>query len=151
MNKRTIVIVVFAVITALIIILPYKEYQTELLPGMGNLQIAIYNNIAWIFSGFGLPKVSFLFVLLPLLLILQISKSSFTWYKRMFFILEGIFALLAAFVMSVFMVTAEFMPELLVLKPMFYIAISWVILGAIASILLAIKRLYAKAAKFLYG
>jgi hypothetical protein len=150
--KRIIVISLFLVISALIIILPYKEYQTELMPGEGNLQVAIYKNIAWTFSGPGLWwNVSFLFVLLPLFLLLQIRQSPLTWYKKMFFILEGIFALLAAFLMFFMMISAGIWPELLVLKPMFYISMSWVILGAIASILLVTKKMYDKAAKLIYS
>jgi len=147
--KRIIAISLFLVISALIIILPYRESTLILLGGV-NVKRAIYQEIAAIFTLGLWTYVAFLFVLIPLVLLLQIRQSPLTWYKRVFFLLEGIIALLAALVMSFHMFSSLFEAEV-ILTPIFYVALCWVILGVIASILLAIKKLYAKAAKFLYS
>jgi hypothetical protein len=65
-----------------------------------------------------------------------------------FFILEGIFALLAAFVM---LCVPLIQLLLMVLTPIYYLSLVWVLLGGIASFLLASKKLYDKAAKLIYG
>lgn len=149
--KRIIVISLFIVISALIVILPYRESTQILLPADLTLKDSIYKDIAAIFtSKVGWAYISFLFVLLPLALLLQIKQSPLRWYKRMFFLLEGIIALFAALVMSYIMFFS--IPfESVLFTPIFYVAVCWVLLGTIASILLAIKKLYDKAAKFLYS
>ena len=147
--KRIIVISLFLVISALIIILPYRESTLILLGGV-NVKRAIYQEIAAIFTLGLWTYVAFLFVLLPLALLLQIRQSPLRWYQRVFFLLGGIIALFAALV--IYMSSAIPMPLVFsVNTPIFYVALYWVLLGAIASILLAIKKLYAKAAKFLYS
>jgi hypothetical protein len=146
--KRIIVISIFLIISALIIILPYRESTLILLGGV-TVKTSIYKDIAAIFTKGLWTYISFLFVLLPLALLLQIRQSPLRWYKRVFFLLEGIIALYAALVMSFYM-SYELL-ESAVFTPICYVAVCWVLLGAIASILLAIKRLYTKAAKFLYS
>lgn len=144
--KRTIFILLFLVISALIIILPYKEH-TPLFLGP-NVKSAIYEDIVAIFTSGLWINVALLFVLLPLVLLLQVKRSPLTWYKKVFFILEGIFALLAAFVM---LCVPLIQLLLMVLTPIYYLSLVWVLLGGIASFLLASKKLYDKAAKLIYG
>ncbi len=147
--KRIIVISIFVVISVLIVILPYRLNTTPLAPDL-ILKNSIYKDIAVIFTEGMWGYISFLFVLLPLALLLQIRQSPLRWYQRVFFLLEGIIALFAALV--IYMSSAIPMPLVFsVNTPIFYVALYWVLLGAIASILLAIKRLYVKAAKFLYS
>src|SRR4030042_3237799 len=141
--KRIIVISIFVVISPLIVILPYRESALILLPGL-TLKESIYKNIAQIFTEGMWTYISFLFVLLPLVLLLQVRQSPLTWYKRVFFLLEGIIALLAALVMS-YQMFFSIPFESVTFTPIFYVALCWVLLGAIASILLAIKKLYDKA------
>jgi len=144
--KRIIVISLFLVISALIVILPYEE-STSII---GTSKVSIYKDIASIFTEGCSACIVVLFVLLPLALLLQIRQSPLRWYQRVFFLLEGIIALFAALV--IYMSSAIPMPLVFsVNTPIFYVALYWVLLGAIASILLAIKRLYVKAAKFLYS
>jgi hypothetical protein len=144
--KRTIFVLLFLVISALIIILPYKEH-TPLFLGP-NVKSAIYEDIVAIFTSGLWINVALLFVLLPLVLLLQVKRSPLTWYKKVFFILEGIFALLAAFVM---LCVPLIQLLLMVLTPIYYLSLAWVLLGAIASFLLASKKLYDKAAKLIYS
>jgi hypothetical protein len=66
----------------------------------------------------------------------------------MFFLLEGITALFAALVMSYIMFFSIPLVSV-IFTPIFYVALCWVLLGAIASILLAIKKLYGKASKLI--
>jgi hypothetical protein len=147
--KRIIVISLFVIITALIVILPYRESTQILLPADLTLKDSIYKDIAAIFtSKVGWTYISFLFVLLPLALLLQIKQSPLRWYKRMFFLLEGIIALFAASVMS-YIMSFSIPLESATFTPIFYAALCWVLLGAIASILLAIKKLYDKACKLM--
>ncbi len=147
--KRIIVISIFVVISALIIILPYRLNTTPLAPDL-ILKNAIYKDIAVIFTGGMWGYISFLFVLLPLALLFQIRQSPLRWYQRVFFLFEGIIALFAALVMS-YIMSYSIPLEWVNKTPVFFAALCWVLLGAIASILLAIKRLYVKAAKFLYS
>jgi hypothetical protein len=81
--KRIIVISIFLIISALIIILPYRESTLILLGGV-TVKTSIYKDIAAIFTKGLWTYISFLFVLLPLALLLQIRQSPLRWYKRVF-------------------------------------------------------------------
>jgi hypothetical protein len=131
------------------IILPYKETTDTFLGPKIIIKRAIYEDIGMIFNGLW-THVTFLFVLLPSVLLIQIRRSPLTVYKKVLLLLEGIIALLAAFVMFIFM-TLQFDVLALewILTPVYYLSLSWVILGVIASILLTKKKMYDKAAKLL--
>jgi len=146
--KKTIILFLSLIISALIIILPYKEYPT-LFPD-STVKIVIYKNIAAIFTDGLWAYAAFLFVLLPSVLLIQIRRSPLTAYKKALFLLEGILALLAAFLMLVMMsINPRTLAELVIIKPMFYLSLCWVLLGAITSILLMNKKIYDKATKLL--
>jgi len=144
--KKTVLIFLSLVISGLIIILPYKA-SVALLFG-ATYHAAIYEEIASIFKLGLWTKVSFLFVLLPLLLLIQIRQPTLRVYKKVLFFLEGIMALLAALVMYVSMSFNLFDVDV-ILTPIFYLSLSWVILGALTAILLTKKKIYEKAAQFL--
>jgi hypothetical protein len=146
--KKTIIFFLSLFISAVLIVLPYKEYPT-LLPG-SNVKIVIYRHIVSIFTEGLWAYAAFLFVLLPSVLLIQIGRSPLTVYKKALFLVEGILALLAAFLMLVMMsINPRTLAELVIIKPMFYLSLCWVLLGAITSILLAIKSIYDKIGEFL--
>jgi len=144
--KRTALIFLSLVISALIIALPYKK-STALLFG-ATYHVAIYAQIAALVKLGLWTRVAFLFVLLPIFLPIQIRQPTLRVYKKVLFIAEGITALLAALVMYVSMSFNLFEQDI-ILTPIFYLALSWVILGGLTAILLAKKKVYEKAANFL--
>lgn len=148
--KKTILIFLSLVISALIITLPYKEYPT-LFPDT-TIKITIYREIIKIFTPGIWTHVAFLFVLLLPVLLIQVKPSPLRVYKRALFLLEGILAFLAAFLMLIIMsISPSSLAQLVIIKPMFYLSLSWVFLAAITAILLMIKTTYDKVAKFLYS
>lgn len=144
--KKTIIIFLSLIISALIIVLPYKK-SVALLFG-ATYHAAIYEQIAALFKLGLWTRVAFLFVLLPIFLLIQIRQPTLRVYKKVLFIVEGIIALLAALVMYVSMIFDVFEIDI-ILTPIFYLALSWVILGGLTAILLAKKKIYEKAANFL--
>jgi hypothetical protein len=148
--KKTILIFVSLVISALIIALPYKEYPT-LFPDT-TIKITIYREIIKIVTPGIWTHVAFLFVLLPPVLFLQVRPSLLRIYKRTLFLAEGILAFLAAFLMLIIMsINPSALAQLVIIKPMFYLSLCWVLLGAIAAILLMTKTIYDNVAKFLFS
>jgi hypothetical protein len=148
--KKTILIFLSLAISALIIALPYKEYPT-LYPDV-TITITIYGEIIKIFTPGIWTHVAFLFVLLPPVLFLQVRPSPLRIYKRILFLAEGILAFLAAFLMLIIMsINPSALSQLVIIKPMFYLSLCWVLVGTIAAVLLMIKKIYDKAAKFLYS
>ncbi len=146
--QKTILIFVLLVISALIIALPYKEYPT-LFPDT-TIKITIYKEIIKIVTPGIWTHVAFLFVLLPPLLFIQVGPSPLRIYKRVLFLAEGILALLAAFLMLIIMsINPSALAQLVIIKPMFYLSLCWVLLGAITAIFLMTKAIYDTAAKFL--
>jgi len=148
--KKTILIFLSLVISALIIALPYKEYPT-LFPDT-TIKITIYKDIATIFTLGIWTHVAFLFVLLPPVLFIQVGPSPLRIYKRALFLAEGILAFLAAFLMLIIMsISPSALAQLVIIKPMFYLSLCWVFLAAITAILLMTKTIYDKVAKFLFS
>jgi hypothetical protein len=147
--KKIILILLSLLISALIIFLPYKEYPS-LAPDF-TIKKTIYREIITIFTLGMWRHIAFVFVLLPLVLFLQIRPSSLKIYKRALFLIEGLAAFFAFFLMFIIMsvVPSAFM-QLVIIKPIFYLALWWVLFGAIAAILLMTKKVYDKAAEFLY-
>ncbi|MCJ7664329.1 MAG: hypothetical protein MUO24_08820 [Desulfobacterales bacterium] len=144
--KRTILIFLSLVISALIIALPYKK-SVEIFAG-ATYHVAIYAQIVALFKLGLWTRVAFLFVLLPIFLLIQIRQPTLRVYKKVLFIVEGIIALSAALVMYVSM-SFNFFEQDMILTPIFYLALSWVIVWGLAAILLAKKKIYEKAANFL--
>jgi hypothetical protein len=144
--KRTILIFLSLIITVLIVALPYKK-SVALLFG-ATYHAAIYEQIATLFKLGLWTRVAFLFVLLPIFLLIQIGQPTLRVYKKVLFIVEGIIALLAALVMYVSM-SFELFELDMILTPIFYLALSWVIVGGLTAIFLAKKKIYEKAANFL--
>ncbi len=148
--KKTILIFVLLVTSALIIALPYKEYPT-LFPD-ATIKITIYREIIKIVTPGIWTHVAFLFVLLPPFLFLQVRPSPLRIYKRVFFLAEGLLAFLAAFLMLIIMsINPPAIAQLVIIKPLFYLSLCWVLLGTITSILLMTKTIYDTTAKFLCG
>ena len=148
--KSTIPIFLLLVIGAFIIALPYKEYPT-LFPD-ATIKITIYREIIKIFTPGIWTHVAFLFVLLPPVLFFQVRPSPLRMYKRALFLAEGILAFLAAFLMLIIMsISPSALAQLVIIKPMFYLSLCWVLLGAITAILLMTKTIYNKVAEFLYS
>jgi hypothetical protein len=144
--KRALIIFLSLIISALIIVLPYKK-SAALLFGAA-YHPAIYTQITALFKLGLWTRTAFLFVLLPIFLLIQIGQSTLRVYKKVLFIVEGIIALLAALVMYVSMSFNIFEQDI-ILTPIFYLALSWVIVGGLAAISLAKKKIYEKAANFL--
>jgi hypothetical protein len=148
--KRIVLIFLSLVMSGLIIILPYKEYPT-LFPDT-TIKITIYRGITTIFTLGIWTHVAFLFVLLPPVLFLQVRLSPLQVYKRALFLAEGILAFLAAFLMLIIMsISPSALAQLVIIKPMFYLSLCWVFLGAIIAILLMTKTIYNSVAKFLFS
>jgi hypothetical protein len=148
--KKTIPIFGLLVISALIIALPYKEYPT-LFPDV-TIKITIYREIIKIFTPGIWTHVAFLFVLLPPVLFLQVGPSPLRIYKRVLFLAEGILAFLAAFLMLIIMsINPSALSHLVIIKPMFYLSLGWVLLGTITAILLMTETIYNKVGTFLCG
>jgi hypothetical protein len=148
--KRIVLIFLSLVMSGLIIILPYKEYPT-LFPDT-TIKITIYKDITTIFTLGIWTHVAFLFVLLPPVLFLQVRLSPLKVYKRALFLAEGILAFLAAFLMLIIMsIGPSALAQLVIIKPMFYLSLCWVFLGAIIAILLMTKTIYNSVAKFLFN
>jgi hypothetical protein len=148
--KKTILISLSLVISALIIALPYKEYPT-LFPDV-TIKITIYREIIKIFTPGIWTHVAFLFVLLPPVLFLQVGPSPLRIYQRVLFLAEGILAFLAAFLMLIIMsINPSSLAHLVIIKPMFYLSLCWVFLAAMTAILLMTKTIYDKVAKFLFS
>lgn len=146
--KKTILIFLSLVISATIIVLPYKEYPT-LFPDT-TIKITIYREIIKIFTPGMWRHVAFLFVLLPPALLIQVGRSSLRLYKKALFFVEGIFAFLAALLMLIIMsINPSSLAQLVMIKPMFYLSLCWVLLASIAAILLMAEKVYDKAVKFL--
>ncbi len=148
--KKTILISVSLVISALIIALPYKEYPT-LFPDI-TIKITIYKEIIKIFSPGIWTHVTFLFVLLPPVLFVQVGQRSLQAYKRVLFFAEGILAFFAAFLMLIIMsINPSALAQLVIIKPMFYLSLCWVLLGALTALLLMTKTIYDNVARFLFS
>jgi hypothetical protein len=148
--KKTILIFLSLAISALIIVLPYKEYPL-LFPDT-TLKITIYREIIKIVTPGIWTHVAFLFVLLPPLLFIQVGPSSLRIYKRILFLVEAILALLAAFLMLIIMsISPSALAQLVIIKPMFYLSLCWVLLGAIIAILFMTKTIYDSVAKFFFS
>jgi hypothetical protein len=146
--KKTIIIILSLIISALIIVLPYKEYPM-LFPDATS-KITIYKEIIKIFTPAIWTHVAFLFVLLPPVLLIQVGRSPLRLYKKALFFVEGIFAFLATSLMLIIMsISPSSLAQLVMIKPMFYLSLCWVLLAAIAAILLMTKKIYDKAAKIL--
>lgn len=148
--KKIILISLLLVISALIILLPYKEYPL-LFPDT-TLKITIYEEIIKLFTPGIWTHVAFLFVLLPPVLFLQVSLSPLKAYKKALFLAEGILAFLAVFLMLIIMsISPSSLAQLVIIKPTFYISLWWVFLAAITAILLMTKTIYDKVATFLFS
>ena len=148
--KKIILIFLSLVISALTIVLPYKEYPT-LSPDI-TIKITIYREIIKIFTLGMWRHVAFLFVLLPPVLFLQIRPSSLKIYKRALFLIEGSAAFFAFFLMFIIMsIIPSALERIVIITPMFYLSLCWVFLGALAAILLMTKMIYDKATEFLYS
>jgi hypothetical protein len=148
--KKTILIFLSLVISAFIIAVPYKEYPT-LFPDV-TIKITIYREIIKIFIPGIWTHVAFLFVLLPPVLFLQVGPSPLRIYKRALFLAEGIVAFLAAFLMLIIMsISPSSLVHLVIIKPMFYLSLCWVLLAAMTAILLMTKTIYDKVAKSLFS
>jgi hypothetical protein len=148
--KKTILIFLSLIISGLIIFLPYKEYPT-FYPDT-TIKITIYREIIKIFTPGIWTHVAFLFVLLPPVLLIQVGRSPLRLYKRILFLVEAIFAFLAILLMLIIMsISPSSLAQIVIIKPMFYLSVCWVFLGAIAAILLMTKMIYDKVAKFLFS
>ena len=146
--KKTIILSSALVISALIISLPYKESKAIML-GV-TIHWAIYKDIAALFTLGLWTHIAVLFVLLPPLLLIEVGQTPLRWYKKLLFLFEGIFAFLAALLIY-FMMSFELFEAGVILTPIFYLSLAWVIFGGIAAIVLMKKKLYEKAAHFLKG
>jgi hypothetical protein len=148
--KKTIPIIGLLAISALVIALPYKEYPT-LFPDV-TIKVSIYREIIKLFTPGIWTHVAFLFVLLPPALFLQIGPLPLRIYKRVLFFAEGVLAFLAAFLMLIIMsINPSALSQLVIIKPMFYLALCWVLVGTIIAFLLMTKTIYNKVATFLHG
>jgi hypothetical protein len=148
--KKTITIIGLLAISALVIALPYKEYPT-FYPDV-TIKISIYREIIKIFTPGIWTHVAFLFVLLPPVLFLQIGPSPLRIYKRVLFFAEGVLAFLAAFLMLIIMsINPLALSQLVIIKPMYYLSLCWVLVGTITTFLLVTKTIYNKLATFLCG
>jgi hypothetical protein len=148
--KKIIPIIGLLAVSALIIALPYKEYPT-LFPDV-TIKVSIYREIIKIFTPGIWTHVAFLFVLLPPVLFLQIGPLPLRTYKRVVFFAEGVLAFMAAFLMLIIMsINPSVLSQLVIIKPMFYLALCWVLAGTITAFLLMTKTIYNKVTTFLCG
>jgi hypothetical protein len=148
--KKTIIFFISLSISFLLIILPYKEYLT-LIPDT-TIKITIYGEIIKLFTPGIWTHVAFLFVLLPPLLFLQIGRASLKIYKRILFLIEGIAAFFAIFLMFVIMsINPLSLERFVTIRPLFYLSLCWVFLAAIAAILLMSENVYDKIVRFLFS
>ena len=148
--KKIIIIFLSLFISCLIIALPYKEYPT-LSPEI-TIKITIYREIIKIFAPGMWRHLAFVFVLLPTILLFQIRPSLLRVYKKALFMIEGIAAFFASFLMVIIMsVNPVSFAQAVVIKPMFYFSFCWVLFASIAATLLMSENVYNKTARFLYS
>ena len=148
--KKTIIIFLSLFISCLIITLPYKEYPT--LSPETTIKITIYREIIKIFIPGMWRHIAFVFVLLPTILLFQITPSLLRIYKKALFMIEGVAAFFAAFFMFIIMsVNPLSFAQAVIIKPMFYLSFCWVLFASVGAILLMAEKVYNKVSQFLYG
>jgi hypothetical protein len=116
------------------------------------IKVTIYREIIKIFTPGMWRHLAFVFVLLPTILFFQITPSLLKVYKKILFMIEGIAAFFAAFFMFIIMsVNPLSFAQAVVIKPLFYFSLCWVLFASIAAILLMSENVYNKIVRFLFS